>query len=191
MIFCEILKLYFKNFSVIAFAWNAKRYVIAFVLLQTLSALSGISRNTGQKFILQTTEQLIQYTTWGIQFQSLKHMVVIRIRHKLSNFPLTSKQYKAITMCRCKQLTWNSFKTLLYCNYLLRLYDKSIIILLANDLTNTCSKASKIWMIVWMVYTSNEKRLEEVEKLGTNECTFHRWPISLVVRDFSRPYQLA
>ena len=188
MIFCEILILHFKNFSVIPFAWNAKRFAIAFVLLLTLPALCEISRNTGQKLILQTTEQLIQYTTLGIQFQSLKHMVVIRIRQNLSNFPFLSKRYKAITMYRCKQTTWNSLETLLHCNYLLRLYGKSIIILMANDLTNICSKASKIWLIVWMVYTFSVKRLEEVEKLGTNECTLHRWPTSLVVSDFSRPY---
>ena len=189
MIFCEILKLYFKNFSVIAFAWNAKRYAIAFALLQTLSALSGISRNTGAKiyFTDHWTADIVHDFRHSVPV--LKHMVVIRIRQKLSNFPFISKRYKAITMCRCKQPIWNSFKTLLYCNYLLRLYGKSIIILLANDLTNICSKASKIWLIVWVVYACNEKRLEEVEKLCTNECTLHRWPRSLVVSDFSRPYQ--
>ena len=33
-----------------------------------------------------------------------------------------------------------SFQTCLYCIYLFKLYDKSVIILLANDLTNICSK---------------------------------------------------
>ena len=33
-------------------------------------------------------------------------------------------------------------------------------------------------MILWMVYTCNVKGLEEVEKLGRNECTLHCWRIS-------------
>ena len=33
-----------------------------------------------------------------------------------------------------------SFQTCLYCIYLFKLYDKSIIILLANDIANICSK---------------------------------------------------
>ena len=31
--------------------------------------------------------------------------------------------------------------------------------------------------------------LEEVELLGKNECTLHRWPRSPVINDSSRPYQ--
>ena len=31
------------------------------------------------------------------------------------------------------------------------MYDKSIIILLTNDLTNICSEISKIWLILWML----------------------------------------
>ena len=31
-----------------------------------------------------------------------------------------------------------------------------------------------------MVYTCNVKGLEDVEKLGRNECTLHRWPRSPV-----------
>ena len=88
-------------------------------------------------------------------FGSLKYAIVIRIRKNLSNFPF--KRYEAIrrlaTVCWCKQSTSNSFQTCLYCIYLLKLYDKSIIILLTNDLTNICSKISKIRLILWMVYT--------------------------------------
>ena len=46
------------------------------------SALSEISGNLGQKTILQTTEQLIQFRILEFQFRSLKYMAVIRIRKK-------------------------------------------------------------------------------------------------------------
>ena len=52
------------------------------------------------------------------------------------------------------------------CIYLLKLYDKSIIVLLKNVLVNICSEISKIWWILWMVYACSMKGLEEVEKLG-------------------------
>ena len=57
---------------------------------------------------------------------------------------------------------------------LLKLNDKSITILLTNDLANICSEISKIRLILWMVYTCSVKELEEVEKLGgRNECTLY------------------
>ena len=37
-----------------------------------------------------------------------------------------------------------------------------------------------------MAYTFNVKRLEEVEKLGRNECTLSRWPRLPVMSDCSR-----
>ena len=38
--------------------------------------------------------------------------------------------------------------------YLLKLYDKSIVILLKNDLTNICSQLSKIQLILqWFIAT--------------------------------------
>ena len=47
--------------GIIAYAWNAKRFQTACVLLLViLPALSRISRNSEQKIILQTIEQLIQ-----------------------------------------------------------------------------------------------------------------------------------
>ena len=130
-----------------------------------------------------------------IHFRSLKYRAVIRIRKNLSNFPF--KRYEAIrrlaswlgTVCWCKQSTSNSFQTGLCCIYLLKLYDKSIIILLTNDLTNICSEISKIRLILWMAYTCNVKGLEEVEKLSRNECTLNRWPRSPVMSDCIRPYQ--
>ena len=56
------------------------------------SALSGISRNSEQKTILQTSEQLIQFIVLEIQFRSLKYMTVIRICKNLSNIPFLSKR---------------------------------------------------------------------------------------------------
>ena len=54
--------------------------------------VSGISGNSEQKAIIQTTKELIQYTVIQIQFQSLKYTVVIRIRKHLSNFPFRPKR---------------------------------------------------------------------------------------------------
>ena len=147
---------------------------------------ASLIRNIGEfglKNILQIIEQLIQYTVLEIHFGSLKYTAVISIRKNLSNFLLLFKWYKAITMWWCKQPTSNSFQTCLYCIYLLKLYDKSIIILLTNVLANICSEISKIQLVLWMVYGNNVKGLEEVGKLGT----LHRWPRSPVMSDYSRP----
>ena len=59
----------------------------------TLPAVSGITGNSEQKTILQTTEQLIQYTVLVIQLRSLKYMTDIRTRKNLSNIPFLSKRY--------------------------------------------------------------------------------------------------
>ena len=48
------------------------------------------------------------------------------------------------------------------------MYDKLIILLLTNDLTNICSEISKIRLILSTVYTCNVKGLEEVKKLDRN-----------------------
>ena len=103
---------------IIAFAWNAWRFAIAcallllLVLLVTLPALSKISGNLEQKTILQTTEQLIQFTVLEIQFPSLKYMTVIGIRKNLSSIPFLSKRYLQGELCWCKQPTSNCFETL-------------------------------------------------------------------------------
>ena len=39
------------------------------------------------------------------------------------------------------------------------------------------------------VYICNVKGLEEVEKLGKNENNLHRWPKSIEMSDYIRPYQ--
>ena len=125
-----------------------------------------------------------------IHFWSLKYTAVIKLCKYLSNFPFLSTWYKAITVCWCKQPTSNSFKMCLYSIYLLKLYDRSITILLTNNLTNICSKISKIRLILWMVYTCNVKGLEEVEELGgRNECTLHCWKRSPMMSDCSSSYQ--
>ena len=105
------------------------------------------------------------------------------------NFSFLSKWYKTIAVCSCKQTTSTSFQKCLYLIYLFKLYKKPVIILLAKELTNICSEISEIRMILWMVYTCNVKRLEQVETLGRNVCTLHRWPRSLKMSDCSRPYQ--
>ena len=90
---------------------------------RALPALSGISGNSEQKTILQTTERLMQYTVLKIRFRSLKYMAVIRIRNNLNNFPFLSKRYEARKVCRCIQPTPNSFQTLqtvCTCSYCMR-----------------------------------------------------------------------
>ena len=77
------------SYSLIGFAWkhktscnswNTKHFIIAcLLLLVNLPAWRGILRNSEQKIILHTIEQLTQYTVLGIQFWSLKNTVVIRI----------------------------------------------------------------------------------------------------------------
>ena len=96
--------------------------------------------------------------------QSLKYMAVIRIRKNLSNFPFLSKRYKVRTVCWCKTTHFKQFSNTSNCIYLLKLYDKSIITLLANVLTNICNEISKIRLILLMVYTFNVKEFEQVEK---------------------------
>ena len=72
---------------------------------------------------------------------------------------------------QCAEPFSKSFQTCLYCIYLFKLYDESIIILLTNDLANICSEISKVWLILWMIYAWNVKGLGgEAEKLGRNEC---------------------
>ena len=83
------------------------------LLLVFLPALSGISRNSEQKAILETTKELIQYTVLEIHFRSLKYTTVIRIRKHLSNFPFRPKRYnKARTVCWCKKPTSNNIQIL-------------------------------------------------------------------------------
>ena len=134
-----------------------------------------------------------QYTVLEIQFRSVKRMVVTRIRKNFEHSLFLSKWYNVITLCWCKQPTSNSFQTCLYRVYLFKLYYKLIIILLTNNLTNICSEISKTWLVLWMVYTcrvkTNVKGPKEVEKLGRNECTLHRWPRSPEMSDCRRSYQ--
>ena len=59
----------------------------------------GNTGNSEQKIILQTIEQLIQYTVLEIHFWSLKYWAVIRLCKNLSKFPFLSKRCNAITMC--------------------------------------------------------------------------------------------
>ena len=149
------------------------------LLLVFLPTLSGVSGNSEQKTILQTIKQLIQYTVLEIQLLLLGYAKI------WATFP--TQLIRRQELCWCKQPTSNNFQTLqtvyTYSNCTI------IFILLGNVLANICSEVTKIWLILWMVYTCNVKGLEEVEKLGRNECTLHRWPRSPVMSDCSRPYQ--
>ena len=62
------------DYFTFAYAWNAERFAVAWVLLHfvTLPALSRISETSEQNLILQSIEQLIQYKALEIQFQSWK-----------------------------------------------------------------------------------------------------------------------
>ena len=115
-------------------------------------------------------------------------MPIIRICKNLSNFPFLPKCYKARTVCWCKQPTSNSFKH--FELYVLTQIAQYINYYIAGKcLANICSEINKIQLILWMVYTCNVKGLEEVKKLGRNECTLHRWPRSPMMNDWSRPYR--
>ena len=116
----------------------------------------------------------IQFWDLGIIFivDIFLYAVVIKVSKNFSNFLFLSKWYRVITVCWCKQTTIDSFQTCLYYLYLVKLYNKWIIILLIKNLTNIYRKISKYRLILWMVYTCIVKLLEEAEKLGRNE---RRW----------------
>ena len=101
-----------------------------------------------------------------IQFRSLKHTAVIRIRKILSNFPFLSKRYARREQCvdvnNPLQTVFKHFK--LY--RLAQIVWEINYCMLTNVLVNICSEISKIWLILWMVYACKKKGLEEVEKLG-------------------------
>ena len=46
------------------------------------------------------------------------------------------------------------------------MYDTSIMMSLANNITNICSEISKIREIVGVTYTCDVKGLKELEKMG-------------------------
>ena len=108
-------------------------------------ALSGISENSEQKTILQTTEQLIQFTVLNIHFRSLEYMAVIRICKNLSNIPFhTSKRQlqgkNSVDVNNQLQTVLKHLKLYI----LTQIVDKSIIILLRKFLANIYSQISKI-----------------------------------------------
>ena len=80
------------------------------------------------------------------------------IRKNLEHFHSFSSCHQAmqaIAMVRLiyeKKAVQNVFKRIYHCIYLLKLYNISVILLLKNNLTNICSKISKIGMNLWMVY---------------------------------------
>ena len=112
-----------------------ERITLCNCLRSSSSSSCSSARNIeefGAKIILQTIEQLTQYTILEIHFRSLEYTAVIRLRKSLSKFSFLSSRYKAIIVCWCKQPTSNSFQTCLYCIYLLKLSDRLIITFLTN-----------------------------------------------------------
>ena len=133
----------------------------------------GLIWNTGEFGGKKIFYRRMQHTVLEIHFQSLKYTAVSRIRKNLSNFPLLSKRYKAITVCWCKQPTSDNFQRCLHCIYVLKFYDKSVIILVTNDLTSICKSAKFDWFYEWFIlamWVGGGK----IEKLGRNECLLHR-----------------
>ena len=64
-----------------------------------------------------------------------------------------------------------------------------IIVLLKNNLTNICSKISKIGIMnLWMIYTCNIKTSIKYERWEEGECTLHRWPKSWEICGCTRPF---
>ena len=135
--------------------------------------------------------QILNFITLSAscQFPSVNCAVVTRLRKNFEQLFIPSQATQGDWECWCKQPTSKSFQMCLYRIDFLKLYNKSTIIMLANILTKIWSKISKNRLIFWMVCTCNRKRLEEVKKLGRNECILHRWPRSLEMSDYIRPYQ--
>ena len=140
-----------------SFASNAQHFPVAcvllFLLFNFLPALSRISGNSKQKVVLQISEQPIQYTSFRDSFPALKvhRYDCYQDRQEFEQFSIPIQAPNntwRFTVCWCKQLSSISLKTCLYCMYLVKLYDKSIIILLTCDLTNVCSEISKIRLIL-------------------------------------------
>ena len=57
-----------------------------------LAALSGISKNSEQKTILQTIEELMQNTVLEIHFRSSKYTVVITQKFEQFSIPIQAIQ---------------------------------------------------------------------------------------------------
>ena len=106
-----------------------------------------------------------------------------------SKYSFPYKRYKTITVCRCKQLTSKSLQTCLCSIYLFKVHDISVITLLTNDLTNVCSKISKIPLILWMAILTIRKSLRKLKRWEETECTLNFWPRSSQMSDCSIPFQ--
>ena len=162
-----------------------KRITLYNCLCSSSLFLASLIRNIG-KFVAKNyfTDHEAANTIHHFKdsLPTFKYTAVIKICKNLSNFPFLSKLYKLITLCWCKEPTANSFQTCLYYIYLLKLCDKSIIILLTNDLTDICREISKVQLILWMVYTCNVKELQMEED--------HQWWVIAVdhtsLKSFSR-----
>ena len=130
----------------------------------------------------------IKYTVLEIQFRSLKCRLLVGYAKISSNFPLSLKRYKAFTVCRCKQTTSKSFETFIL--YILIQIVRYINYSVADRcLTNSFSKISKIWLILWIYILAMWKGSKKLKEWVKSELTLHRWPRSSEMSNCSRPFQ--
>ena len=99
---------------------------------------------------------------WYVTFDVGAESCYLLIKFRVSQFTVWNLSSTATRRwhCRCKQHKSCSFRTFLYCAYLHKFYDKSVIILLKNVLRNICREISEILLILLMVYTCNEIKKE-------------------------------
>ena len=63
-----------------------------------------------------------------------------------------------------------------------------IILLLKNNLTNICSKISKIEMNLSVVYTCNMKSSGKYERWEEGDCALNHWPKLWEICGCTRPF---
>ena len=104
---------------------------------------ASVIRNIG-KFGAKNyfTDHRIANTIHGFR-DSVPVLKIHSIRNNLSNFPFLFKRYETRTVAMYTTHS-KQFSNTSNCMYLLKLYVKSIIVLLTNVFVNICSKISKI-----------------------------------------------
>ena len=160
-----------------------KRITVCNCLCSSSSFFASVIRNIRAKNYF--TDHRTANTIHGFR----DSILVLKTYKNLEIFHSYPSDNKARTVCWCKQPTSNSFQTLQ------TVYTYSIC---------TIDQLLSCWEKCFSQYLQQNKQnlidfmnglylqcegLEEVEKLGRNECTLHRWRRSPVMSDCSRPYQ--